>query len=259
MISFHGKQEIKDFYLARIKAHALADEIVKGQYWENGKGCAVGCTIHSNEHANYEKEIGILRILARLEDKIFENLPNDLARTWPEKFIDAIPVGKDLSNIWPRFAIFILTDKTQCASRRPQCEIIANKYQQKLEGMSIAWEAAADAAASAAAADAAAGSSYAASAASYAASYAASAASYAYAAPYAYAYTSASYAASAADAASASSVAAAADASASYASAASYAASASADADASYAASAAARQKAYLSQSEKLLELLRDA
>lgn len=55
LLSFHGKQEIKDQYIERIKAHAIADEIVKGQYWEDGKGCAVGCTIHGSNHLDYEK------------------------------------------------------------------------------------------------------------------------------------------------------------------------------------------------------------
>lgn len=46
LIAFHGKQSIKDEYLARVRAHKAADEIIKGVYWEKGKGCAVGCTVH---------------------------------------------------------------------------------------------------------------------------------------------------------------------------------------------------------------------
>jgi len=44
MIAFHGKPEIKEQYLARVRAHAAADEIIHGKYWEGGKGCAIGCT-----------------------------------------------------------------------------------------------------------------------------------------------------------------------------------------------------------------------
>src|SRR5208282_5693902 len=90
MLAFHGKQQIKDEYLTRVKAHREADQIMKGQYWENGRGCAVGCTIHNSDHGRYETELGTPRILARLEDGIFESLPNDLAMTWPERFLDAI-------------------------------------------------------------------------------------------------------------------------------------------------------------------------
>ena len=95
MIAFHGDPEIKKKYLERVRAHRRTDEIIKGKYWENGKGCAIGCTIHSNLHANYETELGIPRILAKLEDGMFEGLPNDYAMKWPEKFLDAIPVGAD--------------------------------------------------------------------------------------------------------------------------------------------------------------------
>ena len=60
MQAFHNDLKIKEKYLSRVRAHALADEIVKGKYWEGGKGCAVGCTIHGSQHKNYEKELGIL-------------------------------------------------------------------------------------------------------------------------------------------------------------------------------------------------------
>lgn len=76
MKAFHGDEKIKKKYVDRVKAHAKADEIVKGQYWKNGKGCAVGCTIHSADHAAYQTELGIPQWMARLEDRIFEGLPN---------------------------------------------------------------------------------------------------------------------------------------------------------------------------------------
>jgi hypothetical protein len=108
--AFHGKPEIKKKYLARVDRHRRADQIVKGQYWEDGKGCAVGCTLHSSNHASYETELGIPRILARLEDGIFEGLPNDEAMLWPGQFLEAIPVGARLDGIWPQFGLFLLSD-----------------------------------------------------------------------------------------------------------------------------------------------------
>ena len=42
-------------------------------------------------------------MLARLEDGIFENLPDDLAMTWPQRFLEAIPVGADLSQVGDKF------------------------------------------------------------------------------------------------------------------------------------------------------------
>ena len=234
MLAFYNDQAIKDKYLSRVRLHRAADEIVKGQYWEGGKGCAVGCTVHSSDHLAYETELGIPRIIARLEDRIFENLPNELAMTWPERFLDAIPVGKDLSRVWPKFAIFLLTDPTQCNSRHEQCGIVAGHYQTTLDGGTVDWFAAA------AAADAYAASAYAAAAAADAAADAA-AASAAYAAAAAYAYAAYAYAASAAAAAAAADAA---------------AAAAAADAAAAAYAYRSAKEKAYIAQSEKLLELL---
>ena len=96
LISFHGKQEIKDKYLSRVIAHRKADAIIQGTGWHKGKGCAVGCTLESYDHSRYPIELGLPEWLARLEDEIFENIPKKKAIVWPEKFLAAIPVGVDV-------------------------------------------------------------------------------------------------------------------------------------------------------------------
>lgn len=108
MQAFHNDIKIKDQYMARVMAHFDADELIKGTYWKDGKGCAVGCTIHSGDHALYEVELGIPEWLARLEDRIFEGLPNGKAKEWPVKFLAAIHVGADLDKIKSPFLIFVL-------------------------------------------------------------------------------------------------------------------------------------------------------
>ena len=112
MKAYHGEQEIKDAVLAQLEMHRLADELVKGQYWEDGKGCAVGCTIYSDDHEEYENLFGIPQMLAHLEDTIFEGLPNGQAKAWPEKFMRAAPVGADLSLVGWKFIHWLLTDET---------------------------------------------------------------------------------------------------------------------------------------------------
>jgi hypothetical protein len=111
LLAYHNDKTIKAKYLARVRLHAEADEIVQGQYWEGGKGCAVGCTIHGSDHGVYETELGIPREVAVIEDVIFEGLSNDKAKAWPERFLAAIKPGQDLSLIWPKFSLRILTDK----------------------------------------------------------------------------------------------------------------------------------------------------
>ena len=112
LLAYHGDPAIKAKYLARVQAHREADELIKGQYWEDGKGCAVGCTIHGSKHARYEIELGIPQMLARLEDCIFEGLPNGNAKKWPERFLSAAQPGQDLSLVGWKFLHWLLTDET---------------------------------------------------------------------------------------------------------------------------------------------------
>lgn len=46
MKAYHSDPEVKTAILVQLRAHAEADELVKGVYWKDGKGCAVGCTLH---------------------------------------------------------------------------------------------------------------------------------------------------------------------------------------------------------------------
>jgi hypothetical protein len=111
MKAYHGKISVKKKYLARVMAHRKADQLLQGfGYWEDGKGCAVGCTIHGRDHAAYETELGIPRMVARLEDGIFEGLPTAEAQLWPERFLDGIEPGWDLSQVADRFLYWLIAD-----------------------------------------------------------------------------------------------------------------------------------------------------
>lgn len=105
MIAFHGDFKLKEKILKRLRDHYEADEIIKGQYWEGGKGCAVGCSVHSSDHMKYEELLGINYLIAHLEDSIFEGLPNEQAKEFPIQFIEAIPVGANLDSVFYKFAI----------------------------------------------------------------------------------------------------------------------------------------------------------
>lgn len=115
LISYLSDEQLKVDLLAEVKRHEELDQIVQGHYGkENGKwtGCSVGCAIHSlnrirnkdyieyGDHSIFEKEFGIPRIIARLNDRIFEGLPADRARKFPFEFLAAIPVGKNLNPVW---------------------------------------------------------------------------------------------------------------------------------------------------------------
>ncbi len=161
MIAYHNDPAIKAEYLGRVREHAKADQLVKGQYWSEGRGCAVGCTIHGDDHLRYETELGIPVTLARLEDRIFEGLPNAQAMTWPERFLSAITPGADLSLVGKRFLAWLVRDVSRFADGDTRTAIlsIADLYDRESAGEVIQepqWrEARKAAAASAAAADAA--------------------------------------------------------------------------------------------------------
>ena len=166
MQAYLNKNEVKTTLLTQLQSHYDADEIVKGRYWECGKGCAVGCTLHNSNHAEYETKLGIPEMLAHLEDTIFEGLPNDKAKQWPIRFSKAIKVGADLSRIgyqfmyWNLIENLVLKDSDnaevqkviiQCRAAIAQCaEAICPLTKGQPFDESAAWSAAESAAWSAA-------------------------------------------------------------------------------------------------------------
>jgi hypothetical protein len=107
LISFHGHQSLKADVIARVTAHAIADEIIKGRYWEDGKGCFIGCVLHSDKHSEFETRYGIPTWMAKLCDVIFEGLPNGEAKKFAVEFWEAAPIGVDLNPLQHQFAVFV--------------------------------------------------------------------------------------------------------------------------------------------------------
>ena len=110
MLAFKGDFKLKEKLLQQLKAHYEADEIVKGQYWENGKGSFVGCCTHvsKNPYVALEEEYNIPVLVGGLQDGIFESLSNEEAKNFVIPAIEAIPVGADLSEIFYKWSIKML-------------------------------------------------------------------------------------------------------------------------------------------------------
>ena len=184
MLAYLNDPSLKTFVLDQLAMHREADKLIKGTYWDNGKGCAVGCTIEAvrlhngnakkkldhTSHELYETELGIPSILARLEDKFFEALPNGESQAWPERFMTAIMPGADLAMIWPQFAFWLLTEEVppRTKDKRSLASLaeVGALYREWIDGakpgterwliaIKAAYAAAANAAADAAAANAA--------------------------------------------------------------------------------------------------------
>lgn len=138
--SFHGSQEIKDKYMARVKDHMVADEIIKGTGFdsEDNRGCAVGCTLHNYSHFAYEEELGIPFTIAILEDNIFESLSHENSKSFPLEFLDAVNVGSDLSFVYNKMQIFnlqILREKIKGDCNKKNCDYLISLHQKTIDGI----------------------------------------------------------------------------------------------------------------------------
>ena len=72
----------------------------------------VYCTISSGEQELYHSltDLGIPERIQWAKDAILMHFSSEERAAWNEKLFKAIPVGADLSFVWPEFAIWLLTD-----------------------------------------------------------------------------------------------------------------------------------------------------
>src|SRR5579859_3228482 len=125
MQAFHGKPEIKKQYLARIRAHRAADELVQGVYWENGKGCAIGCLAETAvcPHEVLEAQIAVPMSLLFLVDRLFEGMSAAKAQEWPEAFLTAVEPGDEtLPRKLDQWLIWLLVDEQEGVVRLARSE-----------------------------------------------------------------------------------------------------------------------------------------
>ena len=147
MLAFHSDQELKKVYLARVRSHAVVDEIIKGQCWANRRSGAVLCTIYSGRYQDYEPLLGIPAQLACVEDRLFMNLPLETAKLWPELFLSSIAVGADLSLVVSKFIVRVLVDSERgCIihAGTPDSEaainLVIKLYERKIAGDAVSVE-----------------------------------------------------------------------------------------------------------------------
>jgi hypothetical protein len=135
LLAFHNEVMLKTRLLREIIKHRKADAIIRGTYGvgegKEWKGCALGCALHSlnliseldaptNDPSRYLTELGIPNSIARLEDQIFEGLPEAKAKLWPERFTKAIRVGADLSLVTPQFMVWLMDGQRKYAEGSPE-------------------------------------------------------------------------------------------------------------------------------------------
>ena len=155
LIAYSHPQVTKDLFLSHIRRHAELDHITQGQYGTFGeadfRGCAVGCSLESvgrligadtfnvSTHAAYETYLGLPRILARLEDRIFEGLSQEDAKAWPLQFSDAIQPGADLSGVWSLFAPWMLREIVLPCVQKPERARQKTAIERVIKGYETGW------------------------------------------------------------------------------------------------------------------------
>jgi len=106
--AYHGSEEVKAKYVNRMKAHIEADELDRGIGFENGRGCAVGCTLNKYDHSAFPSELGIPEWAAYLLDTLHENTSDDVWPTLSLRFLCAIKPGANLEPVRNHIHLFIL-------------------------------------------------------------------------------------------------------------------------------------------------------
>lgn len=93
-----------DILRAEVAAHIAADQLIRGKYWDNGKGCFIGCLTHSDDPFPAFERFGLPVALLRLCENIFESLPDDEGKAFFASLPDAVERdGKDLSRVHWQF------------------------------------------------------------------------------------------------------------------------------------------------------------
>jgi hypothetical protein len=151
MKSFHSEPCLKAAVIDRLKEHQRLDQIIQRIYWDGTRGCAIGCVLHSGDHLAYETQLGLPVFLAYMDEYIFERLPIQEAKSWPLRFIEAVPVGVDLDLVFPRFMHWLLSApdgmrKHANGATLPIIDTLVTLYARRIEGIPFdvhaAWSAA---------------------------------------------------------------------------------------------------------------------
>lgn len=142
-----------DDLIRMAQAHQDADRFAQGRWWENGKGCSLGCMFHADNtnNDNYcltaEQTTGIPYAINRFQERIFEWLPKNGAKLWTLQFYQLRPSEKDLSQVIDHLMLWILgvelrrEDVWEEIKQFPNCaaavENVAARSRRKIAGETI--------------------------------------------------------------------------------------------------------------------------
>ena len=111
LTTFHNDPVQKLKYKTLYSDARESGHMIRGEYYikDTQKGCLIGLAIHGDHHTQLAVESGIPEWLLRLGETCFEGLPEETFTEFPERLMDAIPVGIDHKTLEPikhKMAVF---------------------------------------------------------------------------------------------------------------------------------------------------------
>lgn len=110
MLAYHNDSTLKDKIVSQMAEHRRLEQLIQGTGWEDGKGCMIGCALHSYDHSKLPEAIGVPESVGHLVDAIFEGLPPGEAEQFSDDFWSAVKTGSNLSQVADKFSLWILKD-----------------------------------------------------------------------------------------------------------------------------------------------------
>ena len=122
MLAFHNDQTIKDKCVERVKARRLAGELI------------LKFGFDKHDYLRESIETGFPTQLLCLNDTIFLHLPG-IAQHWSEKFLLAPRVGADLTTVYHKFFIWVLSGSDEQSIKE-----VIRLHQALIDGESVSIE-----------------------------------------------------------------------------------------------------------------------
>ena len=115
VLSYHNDPAVKAWHVEQAKKHLAADMLRAGTFGETYggqfRGCSVGCFAHDIDpdageyHAIVAGKAGWPEWLVRLNDTLFEGLPEGEREAFHVELRERVPVGVDLEPVRHKIAI----------------------------------------------------------------------------------------------------------------------------------------------------------
>ncbi len=112
MKSYLNSEKLKTDTLQKLKISIAQHKIEQtvSNYWEDGKGTAMGVISECDEGDTIAAQYGFPEQLLGIQNHIFKMLPTPQAEQFSVDFLERIPLGVDLNNVWKKYFIWLFVE-----------------------------------------------------------------------------------------------------------------------------------------------------